>query len=108
MGYRAHVVTQHREYGSELFCDIFAYQSYHSFLQDTFPEEMENDHVSEQEDFYEVPKSAIRAEIERLSKLPPEETNGEYDAYTNQETIDEWKCALEEAPDEDYVALEWF
>lgn len=109
MGYRAHVVTQHRKYGSEIFSDVFEFEGYHAFMRENFEKEMEEDYVSEQEDYYEIPRVAIEAEIERLKALPMDETNEHYSHYTNQETIEEWNYALNEAPKEDdHVTLEWF
>lgn len=109
MGYRAHIVTQHRKYGSEIFSDVTEFELYYAFLRNNFETEMEDAYVTEQEDYYEIPKDAVEAEIHRLKELPQDAINEYYTHYTNKETIENWQYALSEAPDEDgEITLEWF
>jgi hypothetical protein len=109
MGYRAHVVTQHRKYGSEIFSDITEFEGYRAFLQEEFETEMESEYCSENEDYYEVPFAAIKKEIERLKTLPADDIHEHYSHDTNEDIIRGWEEAMKEAPEgDDYVTLEWF
>lgn len=108
MGYRAHVVTQHRKYGSEIFSDVFQFEGYIGFLQENV-EGFDELYESEQQDYYEVPVEGIENEIKRLKTLKQEEQNEHYEGYTNAEVISAWEHGLKEKPaEDDYITLEWF
>lgn len=112
MGYRAHVVTQIREYGSSIFNDYDMFEQYLSKMGDIHSYDGIN--VSEDETFIEIDKQVIQDEIKRLKELGEENefefkpSYGDY-TYTNGEIIASWHDALDESPvDDDLVALEWF
>ena len=111
MGYRAHVITQHREYGSSIFGDYDFFESYMDDMRDIHGDE--NINVSEDGTFIEIGRTVIEEEIKRLKKLGEEEkfeiesTYG--DDFTNDEIISSWQSALDEAPADDYyISLEWY
>jgi hypothetical protein len=111
MGYRASVLKQHREYGSNIFSNWNDFQTYWSELRDRYEgrdDLTDGMYENEAEDFYEIPKEMVKLEIERLKKLPEdsiEESLGEEVKYV----ISGLEAALEEAPEQDdYIALEWF
>lgn len=108
MGYRASVITQHREYGANIFSNWDKFQTYVSLLRDMYEEDMDNMFENDQEDFYEVPKSVFEAEIKRLKKLPGDTVVEGLDEEA-QYVITDLETALKEAvASDDYVALEWF
>lgn len=113
MGYRAQVVTQHREYGSSIFCDFTQFEDYFGKLQELYPDD--EIYQSESQDFFEISKDVVEKEIKRLTELGLEEDfefqsswNGDYKDQ-NHIIIGSWKEALEESPkDSEYVSLEWY
>ena len=38
MGYRASIITQHREYGDEIFYDFVSFEEYFYKLQELYPD----------------------------------------------------------------------
>lgn len=113
MGYRAQVVTQHREYGSSIFSNWDQFDSYYVELHDLYPDG--NLFGEENSDFYEIGKDIVESEIERLKKLGPAEdfefqpSWGDDYKDSNQNIIDAWEAALKESPENsEYVALEWY
>ena len=102
MGYRASVITQHREYGSNIFYNWDEFQIYRDFLNKTYSKDYDCIYQNENEDYYEIPKTIFEQEIKRLEDLPPDDMT---DTYFIQSLRD----ALKEAPDnDDFVSLEWF
>lgn len=113
MGYRAHVVTQHREYGSTAFSDWQQFDNYYYKLNELYPDD--EIFKSESQDFYEISRATAEKEIERLVKLgvdKPFEFQDGWDMSpetTNQDVVIAWRVALEESPkDSFYVTLEWY
>jgi len=112
MGYRAQVVTQHREYGSSIFCDFSQFEDYFNHMQELYPDD--ELFQSESQDFFEISKDVVEKEIKRLTEIGREEefpfqyTFSEY-KDDNGVVIDAWKEALDESPkDSEYVSLEWY
>ncbi len=102
MGYRANVITRHREYGNQTFSDWTEFDS------DFIPALAEfgidvND--SDSQDFYEVEKE----ELQRYVKSLPvnEDPSVAYPSYTNMELIEELQTAIDESKDT-WVSWEWF
>lgn len=99
MGYRANVITRHREYGSQTFSN---YQAFQKFLR------LESDNLDiigecESETYY--------VEAEQLEKyiasLPDNDEMSNYEGMTNRELARALRGAIEESPDRD-VTWEWF
>lgn len=99
MGYRANVITRHREYGSQTFSN---YQAFQKFLR------LESDKLDiigewELETYY--------VEAEQLEKyiasLPDNDEMSNYEGMTNRELANALRGAIEESPDRD-VTWEWF
>lgn len=114
MGYRAQVVTQHREYGSSIFSDFHQFEEYYNDLIDRYPEGQL--YSEENSDFYEIGKDIVKAEIERLNKDSTADFEFQSSWYqegdvkqSNGEIVESWEAALRESPEEsEYVALEWY
>lgn len=111
MGYRAHTVTQHRDYGTTVFNDYGQFKQYVDKLRDLYPDD--ELFMSESEDYFEIDKVIINNEIERLNKLNKDDefeyksSFGETDG--NGYIISNLQDALNESPqDSSYVTLEWF
>lgn len=108
MGYRAHTVTQHREYGSSVFCDWQLFQDYLGYLREQYEDDMMDAYENEAEDYYQIPKIVIEQEVIRLAVLPPDEIEKHLDAE-NQYVLSDLRDALKEAiADDTDVTLEWF
>lgn len=107
MGYRAHTIKQHREYGEAVFWNYDNFEKYQQFLFETYPEEMELQYCSETEEYYEIPKIVFQKEIERLKQLPPDDEIAMLEV-TNRDWIENLTTSLREATDDDNVAMEWF
>ena len=113
MGYRAQVVTQHREYGSSIFSDWQQFEDYYYKLTELYPDSeifREND-----SSFYEIGKDVVEKEIERLSKLDgkgPFEFQSQWSGGykdTNEDILIAWGTAFRESPENsEYVSLEWY
>ena len=108
MGYRAHVIKQHREYGNAVFWNYDNFEKYQEFLYDAYPDEMSSAYGSETEEYYEIPKVVFEKEIERLEKLPPDDIDTDLNVE-NKYIIEGLKGGLAGAPaTDDNVAMEWF
>lgn len=109
MGYRASIITQHREYGDDIFYDFTSFEEYFYKLQDLYPDELV--HQSEGQDYFEIDRDTIGKEIERLTALGPDELfefqrDGGDD--TNEVVVRSWEAALDQTPETTgYIALEW-
>lgn len=112
MGYRANVITQHREYGSQPFGRYEIFEGWFNKLYELYPEA--SIYQSESQDYFEIEKDVIKKEIERLTKLGLDkefEFQDSYDDYkdTNQTYVEALMDALAESPlESSYVSLEWF
>lgn len=99
MGYRANVVTKHREYGDVSFSD---YSEFQRFL------EREHNTLDIQE---EVDTGCYYIEIEELEKyiatIPDNNEISNYEHMTNRELASVLRKAIKQSPDE-YVTWEWF
>lgn len=113
MGYRAQVVTQHREYGSSVFSDWQQFDDYYYRLTELYPDA--EIFRQESQDFYEIEKGVVKKELDRLAKLGKDEPFEFQDRWSgayqdkNGEIIVAWEAALRESPeDSHYVTLEWY
>ena len=112
MGYRAHTVTQHREYGSSVFSDFTQFEDYFYKLHELYPDaEL---FQSENQDFFEIGKDVVEKEVNRLKELGGTDFEfqsawvGEY-KDKNSEIARSWEEALKETPeDSEYVSFEWY
>ena len=113
MGYRAQVVTQHREYGSSVFYDFTQFEDYVYKLYELYPDDYI--YQSESQDFFEISKDVVEKEIKRLRELGEDEefefqsawSGGDKDS--NGTVAGAWKLALSSSPeDSEYVSLEWY
>lgn len=108
MGYRAHVIKQHREYGEAVFWNYDNFEKYHEFLFETYPDEMSMGYISETEEYYEIPKVVFEKEIKRLEQLPPDDIEPNL-TQENKYILEGLKDGLAGAPvTDDNVAMEWF
>lgn len=107
MGYRAHTITQQREYGSTLYLRYEEFEKFYDYLEETYGEDYQDFYRSESEDYYEVPNEALRAEVERLERLPDGE-NCEFGEMTNGELVETLQKSLRESKNYGTVAWEWF
>lgn len=101
MGYRAHTITQEREYGSQTFSD------WEEFVDNFIPAARENslDVVgNEALDFFEVEKKQLQKYVD---KLPENDEKSAYPSLTNKELKEVLQSAIKEAPGE-WVSWEWF
>ena len=99
MGYRANVVTRHREYGDQTFSNYQAFQKFLTLESDNLDIIRESD----SETYY--------VEAEQLEKyiasLPDNDEMSNYEGMTNRELANALRMAIEESPDRD-VTWEWF
>lgn len=101
MGFRASVITRHREYGAQTFCD------WENFTDNVVPKMVEagleiND--SEAQDFYEVEKSKLQ---EFVNSLPNNDKQSFSEEHTNKQLKEDLQLAINESP-EAWVSWEWF
>lgn len=113
MGYRAHTVTQHREYGSSVFYDFTQFEDYFYKMKDMYPDD--ELYQSEGQDYFEISKEVVEKEIKRLTELGLNEVFEFQSTHTgkykekNQVIVDSLNEALSESPeDSNYVTLEWY
>ncbi len=113
MGYRAQVVTQHREYGSSIFWGFTQFEDYFNSLQERYPDD--ELFQSESQDFFEISKDVVEKEVKRLRELGEDEEfefQSEWsgsDKDTNGTLAGAWMLALSSSPeDSEYVSLEWY
>lgn len=113
MGYRAHVVTQEREYGSSIFYDFEQFEDYYYKLCDIYDDNCP--FLSESRELFEIDRDVVKQEIERLTELGVDNefefqnyyNNG--DKETNGDIITAWKDALSESPSSNnIITMEWF
>ncbi len=99
MGYRANVITRHREYGSQTFSN---YQAFQKFLR------LESDKLDIIGD-WELETYYVEAEqLEKyIASLPDNDEMSNYEGMTNRELARALREAIEESPDRD-VTWEWF
>jgi hypothetical protein len=112
MGYRAHVITQHRDYGSTMYLRWDEFDAWYADIDDRYNGD---DSLilmrSENEEYYEIDKTVVGKEIDRLKELPPEEKIefSDDEGFRNIDMIERLEVALKEAPEtDDYVGFEWF
>lgn len=101
MGYRANVVTQHREYGSQTFCDWENFTNNFVPALEEFGIEVNADDAM---DFYEVEKGELQKYVD---SLPDNEEQSVSTEHTNKELKDELQIAINESK-ESWVSWEWF
>lgn len=109
MGYRANLVTQHREYGRNVFYNWQDFQDWLTFVRSEYEGDLADSiYESESEDYYEIPREIFEKEIERLGKLG-ESDKGTATGMDVQDSIENFEGALKEAvAGDDFVALEWY
>ena len=99
MGYRAHVVTQHREYGDHTFSDYDAFRRFVTAERDKLSIGWVD---NSEECFVEI------AELENyINTIPLNNEVSKYEHMTNLELIQALRKAIEQSPDE-CVTWEWF
>jgi hypothetical protein len=105
VGYRAHIVTQHREYGSQAFYDYAIFERYWEFLRSEYPDEelFEDEHA----DYFEIPKEVVQAEVIRIQKLDSDKAFEYNPDITNKDMVDVLNRMLKESQG-DFISLEWF
>lgn len=102
MGYRAHTITRHRDYGSTTFSDWTEFDTHFiSTLRDAGVDV----HDDESGSFYEVQKEELQKYVKSLPVN--EEPSVAYPDYTNVELIEELQTAIDESKG-DWVSWEWF
>lgn len=101
MGYRANVITQHREYGAQTF------SSWEMFTSDFIPA-MDEAGVqvfgNENEDFYEVDKTDLQKFVD---EMPDDGEPSIYPDYTNSDLKQELQDAIDDSKGS-WVSWEWF
>ena len=107
MGYRAHTITQQREYGSTLYFRYDEFERFYSYLEENYSEDYADFYHSESEDYYEVPVEVLRAEIEKFERLPDGE-NCEFGDMTNGQLVETLNQSVKESKNFGTVAWEWF
>lgn len=100
MGYRANVITRHRDYGSQTFSD---YNMFIEFQEAAKEKDLEIQ-GDESEEFFEVDKTELQKFV---NKLPSNDKVSIYSDYTNKELKEELQTAIDETKDE-WVSWEWF
>lgn len=101
MGYRANVVTQHREYGSQTFANWSDFM--YGFVADVEKKEFEISY-DESEDFFEIEVGQLEG---YMLGIPDNEEPSVYKEYTNKELKEELQRAIDESKGA-YVSWEWF
>lgn len=105
MGYRAHTVTQHRDYGSTVFGD---WEEFTMKFVPTAEEDGLEITGNEAEDFFEVDKESLQ---EFVNNIPDNDEQSKYlyegDYNTNKDLKRVLQGAIDES-NEDWVSLEWF
>ena len=107
MGYRAHTITQQREYGSTLYLRYDEFEKFYNALKEKYEDIYADFYHSESEDYYEVPCEAIRDEIKELEKLPDGD-ECEYGDLTNGQLLETLQKSLKESKNFGTVSWEWF
>lgn len=101
MGYRANVITQHRDYGSQTFC------SWEEFVHDFIPamDELGFDiSGNDAEDFFEIDKDELQKFVD---SLPSDEELSISPEHTNKALKEELQDAINESKG-GWVSWEWF
>lgn len=99
MGYRANVITQHREYGAQSFSDWSAFEKFVNRTSESL-----NIEFGDGQNIYSVDKDVLK---EYINNLPEDSEPSDYGPFTNKELKHALEVAILESPDE-YVAWEWF
>lgn len=109
MGYRANTISQHPQYGSAFILGWNEFMGYWYFLEERYNDQ--NDYHSfknEAEDNFELDKTVIVHEIQRLREKPDEKFDFD-ESFTNNQIADSLEISLYETPkDDEYVSWEWF
>lgn len=112
MGYRAQVITQHREYGGSIFFDWDDFVDYFNRLREEYQDREDIDvnfYSNDAEDFFEIPKDVLKEEVKKLEKLDLDGTDAYGSGMDNSCLLENIKVGLEQAPAEDtYIAVEWY
>jgi len=101
MGYRAHIITQHRQYGAETFCD------WEKFTDEFIPAVQDagfDVHESDSQDYFEMSKEDLQKYVDTI---PDNDEESVYTDYTNKELKEELQESINETKD-NYVAWDWF
>ena len=99
MGYRANIVTRHRQYGDITFSDYDAFRNFLAAEKDNLPIEWVD---NSEECFIEI------KELEKyIATIPDNNEISSYEHMTNRELVAALRKAIEQSPDE-YVTWEWF
>lgn len=100
MGYRAHVITQEREYGDQTF------SSWEQFTSDFMPavEEVLDITANDKETFFEVEKDQLQRYVDTI---PENDEESVYPDYLNKDLKAVLQIAINSAPGE-WVTWEWF
>lgn len=100
MGYRAHVITQEREYGDQTF------SSWEQFTSDFMPavEEVLDITANDNETFFEVEKDQLQRYVDTI---PENDEESVYPDYLNKDLKAVLQIAINSAPGE-WVSWEWF
>lgn len=107
MGYRAHIITQHREYGGEFGLNWQQLSDYYDDLDERYGDKQDLTLMrDEEESYYEIDNIIAKYEIRRLTELGLEE-KFEFSDDTNGDIIEYLQSALKETK-ETYIALELF
>ena len=100
MGYRANVITQHREYGDQSF------SSWEMFTSDFIPATLDVLDIegNDNQDFFEVNKEQLQKYVD---SLPENDEVSAYPEYFNKDLKAILQIAINQAPGE-WVSWEWF
>jgi hypothetical protein len=100
MGYRANVITQHREYGSQTFCDYNEFIEFQGAVRDKDLEIQGDEH----EEFFEVDKEELQKYVD---SIPEDDEISDYPSYENKELKEYLQEAINDSKGQ-YVSWEWF
>jgi hypothetical protein len=108
MSYRAHIITQHRDYADAMYFSWDTWSAYFDHLVEQYDEEYLL-MVNENEDYYEMEKTLIEKEIERLTDEGLDKPFEFGVTHTNRDAVTWLQRSLKSAPaDDSYVSWEWF
>lgn len=101
MGYRAHTVTQQREYGDVVFGD---WETFTNHFVPAMREQGVDINGSDAEDYFEVYKEDVQ---DFINRRPSDDEESLYPGVTNKELKAALQTSIDESPDET-IAWEWF